>query len=129
MTTVDQKTLFRCISEMNLCNVGEEYLVIVKLILIRAELHDPSNKTHSKSFYEELASPGDGLHLSPTFVEFVARTLDARDLLDYGTGIGWAFLTEEGKLLLEFLQEFGANVHSWPEWSYSQPLEESNNAT
>lgn len=39
--------------------------------------------------------------------EFGAKVLDGWDLLNHGTGIGRAWLTDDGKLLLEFLRDFG----------------------
>lgn len=47
--------------------------------------------------------------------EFGAKVLDGWELVEHGTGIGWAWLTDDGKLVLEFLQDFGTEDHSWDE--------------
>jgi len=43
--------------------------------------------------------------------EFGAKVLDSWGLLEHGTGIGYAWLTGDGRLLLEFLQDFGLDDH------------------
>jgi hypothetical protein len=64
--------------------------------------------------------------------EFAAKVLDSWNLLEHGTGIGFAWLTEEGKLLLEFLRDFGTEGYDitddtgHPLWSieYSWTLDD-----
>ncbi len=65
------------------------------MLLERAEDHDKNG-----GFY-------DAEDAEYTWLEFGAKVIDAAGLIEHGTGIGWAWLTEEGKLLLKFLREFG----------------------
>jgi hypothetical protein len=55
---------------------------------------------------------GDGFYRDKWF-EFGAKVLDSWGLTEHGTGIGWAWLTDDGKLLLEFLRDFGVEDHDW----------------
>jgi hypothetical protein len=55
-----------------------------------------------------------GFYRDPWF-EFGAKVLDSWELLEHGTGIGYAWLTDNGKLLLEFLRDFGIDDHDWNE--------------
>lgn len=43
--------------------------------------------------------------------EFGAKVLDKWELIEHGTGIGFAWLTDEGRLVLEFLRDFGIEQH------------------
>lgn len=66
---------------------------------------------------------------SARWAEFGAHVLDMMDLLEHGTGIGWPWLSDKGKLLLGFLQEFGTDSNKWPEWAVSErvsPIERKN---
>jgi len=51
-------------------------------------------------------------------VEFIADVMSSShwDLLDHGTSLGGSWLTERGKVLLQFFQDFGANAEGWPGW-------------
>ena|ERR1700760_4421404 len=56
--------------------------------------------------------------------EFAAKVLDSWDILEHGSSIGFAWLTEDGKLLLEFLNDFGTESYNMeddsghPEWAH-----------
>lgn len=77
-------------ARLNLCGCGSSsHWQLISELLREAQSH-----TH------------DGFYRDPWF-EFGAKVLDSWDLLDHGTGIGFAWLTEDGELLLEFLQDFG----------------------
>jgi hypothetical protein len=52
----------------------------------------------------------DGFYRDRWF-EFAAHMLDSRGMLDHGVGIGCAWLTDDGKLLLEFLRAFGTDSY------------------
>lgn len=49
--------------------------------------------------------------------EWGAKVLDKWDLLEHGTGAGFMWLTDDGKLILEFLREFGTESHYYPDGS------------
>lgn len=93
---------------MDLCGCGSSsHMHIIFMLLERAEDHDSKGSFHDKA---EDASGG--------WVEFGAKCLDSWDLIEHGTGIGWAWLTDEGKLVLRFLREFGLDDidPTWPDW-------------
>lgn len=78
------------IDRMNLCGCGSNaHWECVLELLQEAETHS------DHGFYRD------------KWYEFGAKVLDSWGLLDHGTGIGFAWLTEDGKLLLEFLHDFG----------------------
>ncbi len=107
-----QKEIRRILSKLDLCNCGgpEVAWVIVKALLERSS-------EESKSFYDPmLGAPGN-------WVEFGAKVLDSHNLLEHGSGIGSAWITDDGKLLLEFLTKFGVNPDNWPEWAYSEDFQ------
>lgn len=89
------------IGRLDLCGCGTNaHWEIVLKLLEMAEDHDKNG-----SFYGP-----DGSELA-TWIEFGAKVLDSWDLTEHGTGIGGAWLTDEGKLLLEFLRDFGTEDH------------------
>ena len=105
-------------SKMRLCWCGSrsEFPLILKL-LERAEKRNESYKD-SISYYEPLDDiPGYA-------VEVFAKVLDSWGLLEHGTGIGWAWLTDDGQMLIDFLREYGTQESRddgselWPDWSY-----------
>jgi hypothetical protein len=81
---------------------------VVLELLERAAV--PVGAPERRSFY-------DGAHgaIGP-WVTFAAYALAAWpiDLLEYGTGIGWAWLTDDGKRLLDWLREYGVDDSKWP---------------
>jgi hypothetical protein len=93
---------------INLCGCGSGTNFEVLLAMLeRAESHEGKV---SKSFYDSL---GD---ICPRGVEFIAHVVDGWSLIDHGSGIGWAWLTDDGKAVLEFLRKFGTDKDTWPEW-------------
>lgn len=94
------------IRSVNLCSCGSDsQWECVLEILVEAEKHTENGFYRDKWF------------------EFAAKVLDDRGLLEHGTTIGFAWLTDRGKLLLEFLREFGTESHDFcehtghPMWS------------
>ena len=78
------------ISRMKLCGCGTDaHWQCVFELLCEAESHT------KEGFYRD------------KWFEFGAKCIDSWDLIDHGTGIGRAWLTEDGKLLLQFLRDFG----------------------
>lgn len=97
-----------CIWKLDLCGCGSgRTWEIVLFLLEKAEDHDKNG-----SFYDDQEN-------GFPWVEFGAHVLDSAGLLEHGTGIGWAWLTEEGRLLLRFLREFGWGKDDveWPNWA------------
>lgn len=105
---------------MNLCCCGTEaHWTCILNLLIEAE-------NHSKDGYE-----GKGFYRDEWF-EFGAKVIDSWGLIEHGTGIGWAWLTDEGKLFLAFLRDFGVEGgigKDHPLWSieYSWDTDASGN--
>ena len=54
--------------------------------------------------------------------EFGAKVLGSWDLIDHGTGIGFAWLSDDGRLLLEFLRDFGVEDYCMDDGSGTHPL-------
>lgn len=75
------------------------------LLLDRAE----NTLKEGKSFYQE-ADDASG-----RWVEFGAKVLGSYDLLEHGSGIGYAWLTDDGTKLLEWLRQHGTDDTKWPE--------------
>lgn len=103
------------------CGTAAHWEIIFEL-LQRAENHAARG-----SFYNFFLQPNDkqgGIEdVRDPWVEFGAKVLDSWDLIEHGTGIGWAWLTDDGKLLLEFLRDFGTENSNYednsghPSWS------------
>lgn len=101
------------IERINFCGCGTDaHWRVTKLLLEKAEDHNANG-----SFYDEKDA------VVP-WVEFGAKVLDSFGLTEHGTGIGWAWLTDDGKLLLRFLRDFGTESYCMddgtgqPEWAY-----------
>lgn len=83
------------IRKMELCACGSNtHWECVKELLVEAEQH-----ASKEGFYRD------------KWFEFGAKVLDSWGLLEHGTGIGFAWLTDDGRLLLEFLTDFGTEDH------------------
>jgi hypothetical protein len=73
---------------------------------------DPS-QCRFVSFYDAMPEFG----LSGSAVEFIAHVFNGSwDLFEHGTGVGSSWLTEDGRDLMLFLQQYGTNPEEWPEW-------------
>lgn len=100
--------------KIGLCGCGSQGGVadyaIVHGMLSRARHLDTMEGRGSVSFYEAMdAAPAE-------WVEFGAKVLDSWGLLDHGTGIGHAWLTDNGVAFLLFLDEYGDDSENWPQW-------------
>jgi hypothetical protein len=98
------------------CGSSETMWKIVHDILKRAAVSGAGRL----SFYDPMPEH----ELSGIAVEFIAQALDKIELLEHGTGIGYAWLTRAGAMLLGFLDEF-AKPDSWPKWAKSCPAGET----
>jgi hypothetical protein len=95
-------------------------------VLDRLHLCDCGNSTQWECVLELLVEAEnhskDGFYRDRWF-EFGAKVLDSWDLLDHGSSIGFAFLTADGTLLLEFLRDFGTvagdlgDENGYPLWA------------
>ena len=102
----DALQLRAIIDRLGLCACGTTaHWEIVLHLLERAEDHEKNG-----SFYK-FQMENDSQDVRDPWIEFGAKVLDSWHLIDHGTGIGWAWLTDDGKLLLRFLREFG--VEGW----------------
>ena len=79
------------------CNANFSYLVIKGLLRI-------AKNNKNCQFYK-----------SPLKM-FGALFLDSICLIEHGTGIGSAWITKRGEILLSFLEEYGTDPDKWPDW-------------
>jgi len=104
---------------MSICRCGSvDSWGLVLAMLERSESiharHDPSGKHGQKGFFD----PMPEFDLSSSAVEFIAHIMGGSwGLLDHGSSIQYAWLTDSGKELLEFLREHGTDPEAWPAWS------------
>jgi hypothetical protein len=100
------------VGKMNLCSCGTDahWEVVLKL-LEKAADHDKNG-----SFYGSAESDE-----TKPWVEFGAKVLNSWELIEHGGGIGGAWLTDDGQLLLDFLRDFGTEDHDAIEGS-GQPM-------
>ncbi len=88
--------------KMGLCGCGttgrESYWAVLLNLLEEAEDHTEIG------FYQN------------RWFEFGAKVLDSWGLLEHGSGIGGAWLTEDGALLLQFIRDFGVDNKFHPDW-------------
>jgi hypothetical protein len=103
----EQKQIFKILSRMNLCGCGSatEWQIVSEV------LHHAAAETHS--FYRDDGYGDEG----ERWWEFAAKVCDSWFLLEHGTGIGSAWLTDDGRLLLRFLDEHGTDRDKFPEWA------------
>ena len=110
-TSDERDTITGVLARLNRpCNCGSAIVDdVIGAVLERAESHTDENATEGNSFYDPLDdAPAE-------WGEFAAHILDAADLLDHGSSIGWAWLTEDGQLFLKFLRYYGTQ-EEWPGW-------------
>lgn len=110
----DMNRIHQIFDRLSLCGCGSDaHWNIIQKLLEMAEDHDKNG-----SFY---GPQGDPLC---DWIEFGAKVIDSWHLVEHGTGIGWAWLTEDGKLLLRWLRTFGTEEEGengkpiWPEGSH-----------
>lgn len=116
-----QATLRELLWKLNLCNCGRKILwKCLYAMLERSCIHSNNSisPTHLYSFYEPLVL--ESVVVPGVWVEFVAQLLDAMRLIEHGSGIGAAWLTPQGEILLSFLREFGTDDYAWPNWAQSE---------
>jgi hypothetical protein len=117
------------LNKVNLCHCGsgEQTWGIVLGILERAATHSHDHPERAKSlpFYD----PMPDRDLSGAAVEFAAHVLAGVDMLEYGSSIGWAWLTGPGATVLAFLRKYGCDIHGWPEYATSSSLPEQHELT
>lgn len=96
----------------------------VRGILDRLQICGCGTMAHWKCVLELLSEAekhtGNGFYRDQWF-EFGAKVLDTWKLLEHGMGIGFAWLTDDGKILLEFLRDFGIDDHDEKDGS-GQPM-------
>lgn len=98
------------VSRIGLCTCGtdEAGWKIVLEVLKEGAAHGYNSETKKeadpKGFYRD------------RHFEFAAKVCDSWGLLEHGTGIGWAWLTPDGKLFLRFLNDFDTDDNIWPDW-------------
>jgi hypothetical protein len=115
-THEERRTLREKLGAMQICGCGssDSPWNVVKLLLDRALSLEVKNFFNEKTFYDEAEDA------SGRWVEFGAKVLDSYGLLEHGTSIGCAWLTDDGRLLLRFIDEFGQEDSDWPEWAYDE---------
>lgn len=109
----EKRSIRSIFDRLELCGCGDPEAApkVILMLLERAENHDKG------SFYDPEGS-------EYPFIEFGAKVLDSWNLIDHGTGIGFAWLTEEGILLLRFLREYGTK--RWPDWATINLISSAN---
>jgi len=100
------------VGRVPLCGCGSTDTMwsIVRAVLTRSRGFASDDR--ALGFYD----PMPELDLSAAAVEFAAQVLNQSDLMEHGSGIGWAWLTGGGLVLLEFLDQYGVDHGKWPEW-------------
>jgi hypothetical protein len=87
------------LDRIDVCGCGTDaHLECVLELLVEAETHS------EKGFYRD------------RWFEWGAKVLDKWELLEHGSEIGFAWLTDDGRLVLEYLREFGTDDSGQPEW-------------
>jgi hypothetical protein len=95
------------IQEMGLCSCGYSHWEVVRDLLSYAGNREKGGRGFSVDAKTEL----------------LAKFLDASGLLDHGCSIAFAWLSDDGQILLDFFNDFGTEEHDFntglghPEWS------------
>ena len=72
---------------------------------------------------EAYETRSDAIRNGDRWYEFAAKALDSWGLTEHGTSVAYGWLTDDGKILLEFLRDFGTESCNFetgsghPEWS------------
>jgi hypothetical protein len=117
-TQEEAARIYNIVDRIRICTCGSSNagweIVLEVLEEAVAHSHDSltKDKADPKGFYRD------------RYFEFAAKVCDSWGLLDHGTGIGWAWPTEDGELFLRFLHDFGTDdtfeEGKWPEWAYEE---------
>lgn len=106
-----QRYLRHALDDVGICGCGSTN----KWSLIKDLLERAADHTTNGYFYDPL---GD---VPPLAVEVLADMLDNRELLEHGTSISGAWLSDKGREVLEFLRKYGTEPGGmddpiWPMW-------------
>lgn len=118
---MDKREIQKLFARINLCGCGTEaHWEVIKYLLERADALDKQSLDWTHGFY------GKADDASERWVEFGAKVLDHFELLEHGGGIGYAWLTDDGRFLLEWLRKYGTDDGDisdpiWPEWWCHSP--------
>jgi hypothetical protein len=91
------------LEKVKLCGCGTSNWPILLHLLEIAEDHEKNGL-----FYDPPEAP-------IRWLEFGAKVLDDWGLVEHGTGVGSAWLTEEGTALLAWLRRWGVDDSAWPD--------------
>jgi hypothetical protein len=108
-TPEKQKQIYEIIDRMGLCEcgTGENYNPVEECL----------QRARDKGcMYETSDSPD--IAPAPKGMYFVSKVCDSWGLLEHGTGCGWPWMTEDGELLLAFLEEFNQEGKEFPDWAF-----------
>jgi hypothetical protein len=111
------------LSKLPLCGCGraDKMREIVRDVLARAAQPWPKDGRTRRISLDEAMPQHD---LSDIAVEFVAQALSETGHLEHGGSVGGSWLSEAGRLVLDFLREYGCDpgnigdeAASWPAWA------------
>ena len=71
-----------------------------------------NNNHELNSFYDKL------INIPENIIKLLTLILNSWGLLDHGTDISFAWLTEDGEIIMEFLRNFGTDENIWPDWVF-----------
>ncbi len=120
MTPEQKQHAMEILDKLGLCTCGTSahWMAVLRLLEIAEE-----NGVYSGDYadFAQSAITGDvggfasGAESDEIWIEFGAKVLDTWGLIEHGAVIDYAWLTKEGKLVLEFLREYGTDERRWPE--------------
>lgn len=97
------------LDKVNLCGCGTSNWEYILWLLEKGADHDKNGSYYDMEGTEQRS------------IEFGAKVLDSWGFLEHGTGIGWAWLTDEGEGLLKWLRDQGCDDSLWPEgWDHGK---------
>lgn len=108
---VDELISFFMYEKLNLCGCGAPeytYETIRRLLTIRKEWQDNNNIKYEdviKRYLEDLHIDNDD-DMQYGMLQFMMYVLDDKGMLEHGSSIGGCWLTNEGKMLLDVLNEW-----------------------
>lgn len=105
-TRADALEIRRIMDNMGVCSCGSGvFWPTIKQILTVGE-------SEKEDFYKSTTAR------QQHWMEFGALVADSWGLLEHGSSIGGAWLTQDGALLLRFLRDFSDDQDNHPEWCH-----------
>jgi hypothetical protein len=110
----NMRAMQNIIDDLKFCGCGtDSWVDIMKLLLERAR---------AKQRIDEPVDASSAVGAASEYwVEFALKMIDRANLMEHGSNINYSWVTGEGDLFLEFVENWGTDTDDWPQEVFHHP--------